>query len=272
MSEAGVIARSARPVTQTQLAADLRDLGLGAGDVVLAHVSLSALGYVPGGAVAVLQALGNVLGDSGTLVMPTQSGDLSDPAHWVAPPVPAEWQDAVRDAIPAYDPVRTPTRGLGRVAELFRTWPEVIRSAHPTCSFAARGPEAAAILADHRLDDPFGEGTPLARMAALETKILLLGAPWDSCTAFHLAERRAAPGVEPEIQGSPILRDGERVWVRWLDYPSRTEDYPALGARLETAGLVRMGRVGEESARLAAMPALIEAAIAALRDPGWPAG
>lgn len=42
--------------------------------------------------------------------MPTQSGQLSDPAGWGDPPVPAEWIDELRDTLPAYDPDLTPTR------------------------------------------------------------------------------------------------------------------------------------------------------------------
>ena len=49
------------PPTRASLAADLIALGLEAGDTVLVHSSLRAVGWVPGGQVAVVQALLYVL-------------------------------------------------------------------------------------------------------------------------------------------------------------------------------------------------------------------
>src|SRR5947209_4670435 len=113
--------RADRPRTRASLAEDLRRLGLSEGVTVLVHSSLSTLGWVCGGPVAVVQALLDVLTDSGTLVMPTHSGEYSDPAPWQEPPVPRDWWPVIRETMPAFDPQVTPTRGMGRIVEVFRS-------------------------------------------------------------------------------------------------------------------------------------------------------
>ena len=144
MSEGDAVLAATAPATRASLAAELAALGVPRGGVLIAHLSLSALGWTAGGALALLDALGDALGPEGTLVLPAFSSDLSEPSRWQAPPVPEAWWETIRAELPAFDPARTPTRGLGRAPELFRTLPGVQRSTHPTSSFAARGPLAAA--------------------------------------------------------------------------------------------------------------------------------
>src|SRR3954451_23417258 len=172
--EAAAVARSRRPVTRTSLGDDLRRLGVRPGAVLLVHTSVSALGWVCGGAHAVVEALLDAVGAEGTLVVPTHTNGNSDPAEWKTPPVPKAWWPAVREHMPAFDPACTPSR-LGAVPELVRTWPGARRSAHPQYSFAAIGPAAGRVCADHRLDSGLGEGSPLARVHDFDGDVLLLG-------------------------------------------------------------------------------------------------
>lgn len=245
-----VIAGTDRPRTRDSLIDDLAALGVDPGQLLMLHVSMRSLGFVVGGAVTLLDALIDRLGPAGTLMMPAHSTDLSDPATWTNPPIPAAWVDTVREAMPAFDPARTPTCGIGTVPELFRTWPGTYRSDHPAVSLAARGPLAAQLVGTHPLDDPHGEASPLARAYDLGVKVLLLGVDWSRATLLHLAERRAWPAVEPMLSGAPILRDGQRVWQTYRDYETEPDSFAIVGAALAAAGQVTAGRVGSAEALL----------------------
>lgn len=253
--ERAVISRGMR--TRAQLAADLRTLGLPAGACVLVHASLSTLGWIPGGPVAVVQALLDVLGRDGTLVVPTHTGHNSDPQMWSNPPVPEEWWPAIREAMPGFHPKVTPTRGMGAIAEVARTWPVARRSDHPTASFAAIGPLAEALTGKHALGPMFGEGSPLARIRDARGMVLLLGVGHASNTSLHLAEYALAAPRRVR-HGAAILAAGERQWVTWEDIDPDAGDFVALGAAFEATGVARIGPVGAGTGRLMSQPDLVE--------------
>ncbi|MER5409591.1 AAC(3) family N-acetyltransferase [Streptomyces sp. NPDC002769] len=236
-------------VTRGTLATELRALGVRPGEALLVHSSLRSLGWVNGGPVAVVQGLLDALGPDGTLVVPTQSGDLSDPALWSRPPVPEEWWSAIRATMPAYDPLVTPTRGLGVIPETVRTWPGALRSAHPQTSFAAVGPRAAGIVDGHAPDCRLGERSPLARLEALGARVLLLGTGYDTCTSFHLAEYRIpAPRVEV---GRPVrTARGATRWEVVTEVAIDSDRFDQLGSDFERDRPVVRGRVGAADVRL----------------------
>jgi aminoglycoside 3-N-acetyltransferase len=79
-----------RPVTRSDLARDLRGLGVRPGGVLMVHTRMSAIGWVVGGAQTVVTALLDVLGPAGTLMAYVGWNDSTGGMiRW-----PREWQEA----------------------------------------------------------------------------------------------------------------------------------------------------------------------------------
>lgn len=258
MSERDVIANTEHPATRASITNDLRALGIVAGDVVVVHTSMSAFGYVVGGAQAVVTALLDAVGPSGTLTMPGHSSDCSDPGQWQNPPVPEAWWPTMREQMPAFDPSLTPTRQMGAVVETFHRVPGVLRSHHPMVSHLAFGPQAAVIVEGHSLADGFGEQSPLARLHDLDATVVLIGVGHANNTSLHLAEHRASwRGKQRSTQGAPLLVDGIRTWVTFDDLDGDTDDFEAVGAAFAAAGGVRSGPVGAATASVMSQRAIV---------------
>lgn len=239
------IAAASEPATVTSLVRDVLALGIEPGGVVLVHSSLSRLGYICGGSAAVVGALVKTVGPSGTIVMPTHSTDLSDPASWSRPAVPDAWWPSIRAEMPPYDPVITPTRQMGAVVECFRHLPGVKRSAHPSVSFAAIGPRAEQVLRSHRPEYGLGEQSPLARLYDLDGQVLLLGVDHANNTSLHLAEYRADHRSKDwTTHHSPMMVDGQRVWVAYADLEGEDHDFAEVGEAFTRSGAETSGRVG----------------------------
>lgn len=253
MSVEDVIARTmGLPPTARSLCSNLRRLGVEPCMTLLVHCSLSALGWVVGGAHAVVLALEDALGPDGTLVMPAHNYGFYSPRVWKNQPVPKEWFQVIEDELPPFDPDLTPTTQMGAVAECFRRQKGTLRSAHPILSVAARGPNAEAITAPESLTDTHGEGSPMARLYELGAWVLLLGVRHDRNTSLHLAERRAKYRPKQYVKRRFLVeQDGEREWLEYVDVHGDSSDFEKLGGEFAAeTGLVKTGKVGYADAML----------------------
>ena len=258
-TEEEVVNLTNQPNTITSLLNDFKSLNIKAGSVIIMHSSLSEIGWTIGGPVAVITALMRVITPEGTLIMPTFSGDNTDPSTWENPPVPKSWWDLIRNESPAYHPDITPTRGMGVIVETFRKMPNVIRSNHPVSSFAAWGKNAKFITENHELIADLGEDSPLARIYALNGKILLIGVTHENNSSLHLAEYRSSfPTKKYIMTGSAMLINNERKWVEWKELNLDSEDFENLGKDFESSINFVVGRVGLAEARLISQQRIID--------------
>jgi aminoglycoside 3-N-acetyltransferase len=225
---------------------------------------MSRLGWIVGGAEAVVLSLLAAVGDSGTIMMPTHSSNNTDPSEWQHPPVPQAWWQLIRDHTPAYDPRITPTRGMGVVPELFRTWPGAVRSAHPAFSMAALGPKAKYLATGHALNEDCGDRSPLGRLYELDGHVLLLGVDHSNNTSLHLAEFRADNAGKRNVRtGSAMLVDGERQWVTYETPEFYPDDFDEIGAAFDEAHGVTVSHIGNAEVRFFRQRLLVDYAV------GW---
>ncbi|MFG1748493.1 MULTISPECIES: aminoglycoside N(3)-acetyltransferase [Micromonospora] len=247
------------------LAADLRALGLGSGDVVLVHCSLRALGPVAGGPATLADALRAVVGPSGTVVVPAQTPDnsVSSPAYHAATAgLTDEERRAYEDRMPGFDPAVTPSFGVGAFAEHVRRLPGAVRSPHPQTSFSAWGPRAEELMRVHDLDSHLGERSPLAALEAAGAWTLLLGVGYSTCTALHLAEYRLRRPPQRRPYRCYVLRDGRRERLDFEAPHLDASPFAEVGVELDREPFTRRGTVGSAPARLLPIAAAVRATVA----------
>ncbi|MBZ0299786.1 MAG: AAC(3) family N-acetyltransferase [Anaerolineae bacterium] len=251
-------------LTTEDLIDGFRQAGLFAGQTVIVHTSMKAFGcYLIGGEQAVVDALMAALTPQGTLVMPTHSADNSDPSTWRKPPLPPEQWDLIRQHMPPYRPESTPTNRMGRINECFRSYPGVLRSAHPAFSLAAWGQHAAFVSANQALDNSVAEQSPIGRIYDLDGWVCLMGVGHDHNTSLHLADYRARwLGKMPEYNGSAMWVDGKRQWVTYYDESVVAEDFEMLGSDFEAeTDAVKITMVGAAVLRVMRQRVLVDYAV-----------
>lgn len=224
--------------TEMPIADGLRYLGLAKGNIVLVHSSLSALGQVEGGAAAVVRVLLDVVGTTGTILMPSfQKGGEHDLLR----------RGCVFD-------LSSSSSEMGLISETFRLWPGVRRSLNPTHCTAALGVRAEELLEGHQnCIVSVGKGSPYDKLVRSGGYILLLGVNHSSNTTLHLVENlNGAPTVCRELFNPVVIDTSGRPHVvpTHPHMPGLLRRYTCVESELLAAGIQVNGQVGLAEARL----------------------
>ncbi|MFO7947115.1 MAG: AAC(3) family N-acetyltransferase [Armatimonadota bacterium] len=214
------------PVTCDDIVAGLRDIGLKEADLVQVHSSLSSFGYVEGGADTVVDALLEVVGPRGTVMMPTFNHGNVD----------------------IFDIEQTPSIN-GAITEALRNRPESRRSMHPTHPYGAIGYLARELVEGHLAAGTFGNESPLGKLAIWGGKVLLLGVGMNVNTAAHIGECMGNWHCVGERMKRCKIRDelGHIVQARsaqWRDGECLIE-WDALEQTMRNRALIDDGQIGD---------------------------
>ncbi|MGG1555921.1 aminoglycoside N(3)-acetyltransferase [Paenibacillus ferrarius] len=249
-------------LTKEDLITQFRTCGLAEGQTICVHTSLSSLGFVVGGAETFIQALLDIVGGEGTVLMPSQTWKNLDPSTGVHGDVPQAWWQIIRENWPAYVKEVTPSVGMGIVAETFRKWPGARRSDHPARSFAAVGHYAEYLTQEHDLSNIFGENSPIDKLNKLDGYVLLVGVGYNKNTSLHLAETRANFHSKRFMdESSAIFREGKREWVTYTTQAVDDADFVTLGNAYDLENDVKIHKVGNASVRFMKQRPLVDWAV-----------
>lgn len=199
------------------------------------HVSLRKVGPIEGGAEALIEALIDTIGPSGTLLM-MLGADLSVPFDVTSTPVDVE--------------------EMGVFAEVFRRQPGVRVSDHAAARYGALGPASRALLEPMPLHDYHGFGSVLERFTEAGGMVLRLGADVNTVTLTHYAEYCARLHDKRRVKLRYVRADTGEQWVESLDDTDGIRDwpkgdyFPQIWLDFLAAGHARTGPVGSAVAEL----------------------
>ena len=162
-------------LTLSQMVDDLKSIGIVEGDTLLVHSSLSKIGYLENGPETFIDAVLQVIGEKGNLLMPTSPNNV--------------FQLNYIQNTPYFDVLNSPSK-TGAITECFRQMKGVVRSLHPTEPVSAIGPLAEYFTKDHFNQlTPYNKNSPFYRVGEKKGKILYIGVTLSMAgTSLHTLE------------------------------------------------------------------------------------
>jgi aminoglycoside 3-N-acetyltransferase len=194
-----------------ELANGFRTLGIRAGDTVMLHASVRAVGEVAGGPDQIHLALKSVLTSEGTLMMYASCPRYYDEVG--RGNLTIEQEREILEKLPLFDPLTARSdRGNGTLVEFLRTYPDSGVNRH-VARFVFWGKQSEHLMSSQPWNYALGSDSPLERFLMLDGKIVLLGSDHDAVTFLHYVEHIGDfPGKRIARYQVPVMENGCRVW------------------------------------------------------------
>jgi aminoglycoside 3-N-acetyltransferase len=213
-------------ISASDLERALNHLGVGQHRDLIAHSSLSAFGFVQGGAPTVIEVLQR---NARTLIMPAFTYyTLVWPPHKKS----ADWPAFPPADGPTWRPDSPVSHDIGRIPQQFLEGFQAVRSHHPALSFAALGQNTNQILSSQTLEHPYA---PIGVLYALDADIVLMGVDHRSNTTIHYGEYLAG---RPMLERYAHLRG---ALVRTF-FPNCSAAFNAIQGHLDSLEVVSVGK------------------------------
>ena len=166
-------------LTRKDFVEKLKAVGVKEGDVLLIHASTGNFGYVEGGAVTVIDAVREVIGEKGTALFAA----FTRPYIFLGG-VNKGWN------FRPYDAAKLGQINTGNVVKtLLKEYPDAVRSKHISHSWAGFGLLAEECLSAHgAYDPPCSLNSPMGKAMEKGAKILHLGSSIATTTFLHMIE------------------------------------------------------------------------------------
>jgi aminoglycoside 3-N-acetyltransferase len=227
-----------KALTQKDIIDDLKRLGLGRGAAVEVHSSLSSMGFVEGGASTVINALMDVVGEAGAIVMS---------AYLVTPLIPLTEEDKMKGItakVRMLDENANCKTGMGVIADTFCKLPNTHlgKGIHRVCAW---GHNAQLHSQGYEY------------LLSIDGWVLLIGVDIHRCSCMHTAEAKVHWPKEilayfelPEEIQRQYPRTDWYVEYQEPQKPLPEDAWGKVQIEAECRGLIRRGHIGKAECML----------------------
>lgn len=227
------------------LSQDLKNIGINKNDIIYVHSSMKSIGWLNDGIHTLTDTFINILGEDGTLIVPTHTYSF------------------IGLSIQPYEPNITPT-SLGAFPEAIRKHPLANRSWNASHSSAAIGGKTNFLIDNHDPTNALGYNSPIHRMARSGGKILLIGVSHKANTTIHLAESITKLYTHLPYNNKwgeythMKLPDGTVQKYKQKEYPGCSSNFDIVQEYLINNNLVSFGKIGNAYSQLIDAGGMVE--------------
>ena len=224
-------------ISKEELITDLHNIGVEEGDLLHLKISMRAVGKVDGGANTLLEALIEVVGETGTIVCDAFVKAFS---------LPLSKKNKTKistDETPSY---------AGAFANVMIRHPKNIRSKHPLHKFAAIGKQAIELCNNHT--DKSGAYSLVEEMAIQDAKNLTIGGDVVGIGTTHIAIEKCPYDRKIKKMGRLYKNSEGKIVLSKIDWKGGCgEGIRKFLPLYENGGLINRGKIGNADSILTSM-------------------